>query len=507
MRRNLGIIRSGAVAGAFVLGACGGEAPAPVAPPPMPAASASASASPPSAPDALGPKPDVPSPPPFTPPAPQVFASTNGITVWLMERHDVPLVSCDIDVPSGASSDPKGKAGLAYVTTNMLDEGAGTRGALDLARAIDDLGARIGTGSDADSSTVSLTVLKRNLDKGFALFGDVVARPRFEAREWKRVKDLWANELRERDKDPEATARVVYRVAYFGPDHPYGHPWDGTVPSSKAISLEDAKSFYQASWRPDRATLVCVGDVTKAELQPLVDAAFKTWKAPATPAPAPLVPAAPTGPWPKVILVDRPDAPQSVIAAVRTGLAASNPDEPVLWRDNEIIGGSFTSRLNADLRESKGYTYGAGTRYSRSRGVGLLIASAAVRTDVTGDALGALLSDMKTFAAQGLTDEEVARSKSLPRGEVVNVYQSDEGIAGDLSRFASVGLPPDWEAKSSQIRDAATKDDLNRLARQYYSVDDAIIVVVGPRSRVQSQLDKLGLPSAELRDAAGNVVK
>ncbi len=165
--------------------ACGGETPAPLPPPTVATASASAATPPPPA-DALGPRPDVPPPPVFVPPTPAVFTATNGITVWLLERHDVPLVACDLDVPSGASSDPKGKAGLAYATANMLNEGAGTRGALDLARAIDDLGARIDTDADADASTASLSVLKKNLAKGFALFGDVVGRPRLEAVEWYR---------------------------------------------------------------------------------------------------------------------------------------------------------------------------------------------------------------------------------------------------------------------------------------------------------------------------------
>jgi predicted Zn-dependent peptidase len=438
---------------------------------------------------------------------PQVFAATSGINVWLLERHDVPLVACDLDVPSGASSDPKGKAGLAYATANMLDEGAGKRGALDLARAIDDLGAHLDTDANADASSVSISVLKRNLDKAFALFGDVVARPRFEAAEWKRVSDLWTNELKERDKDPNATARVVYRVALFGADHPYGHPWDGTLQSAKAVTLDDVRAFYRTAYRPDRATLVCVGDLTKAELTPLMDAAFGSWKAPATPPPAPVVPQAPAGPWPKLVLVDRADAPQSVIATVRTGLAASSTDAPPLWRVNNVIGGSFTSRLNQDLREAKGYTYGAHTRYSESRGPGMVIATAAVRTDATGDALGALLSDLKTFAEGGLTDDETDKSRSQARGELVGTYESYEHIAGHLAADASLGLPPDWEAKSSQLLEAAAKADLSRLAKQYFSPDGAIIVVVGPRARVQPQLDKLGLPAPEIRDAVGNVVK
>ncbi len=489
------------------LPACGaGAAPAaaPTTVTPVPPTSAQAAAAPP---DPLGPRPDTPPPPPFIPPSPVVFAGTNGITVWLLERHQVPLVSCDLTVPTGASSDPKGKGGLAYTTANMLDEGAGKLGAIDLARALDDIGARLGTDANADASFVSMTVLKRNVERAFSIFGDVVARPRFEPAEFKRVKDLWTNELVAREKDPDATARVVYRVALFGPEHPYGHPWDGTPQSAKAITLEDVKRLYASSWRPDRATLVCVGDVTQAELTPLMATAFGSWKAPSTPASEPIVPPAAKGPWPKLVLVDRADAPQSVIAALRPGVAASDPREPPLWRVNDAIGGSFTSRLNQDLREEHGYTYGARSKYSRSRGPGQVVAWANVVTDKTGDALAAMLADLQKFANDGLTVDEVDRTRSQARGELVSVYQSNEGIAGHLAADASLGLPPDWQATSSAKREAAQKPELDALAKQFFDPTDAIIVVVGPRARVQPMIEKLGLPPAEIRDAEGNVTK
>ena len=483
---------------------CGGEAPP--ASPPLPPVVASAPPPVASAPpvDVLGPRPEVPVPAPYLPPAPEVFTATNGITVWLLERHQAPVVSCSVTVPTGASSDPRGKAGLAHATAGMLDEGAGKLGALDLAAAIDALGARITTDANADASFVSLTVLKRNLDKAFAIFGDVVARPRFEAAEFKRVKDLWRNALLERQKDPDATARVVYRVVLFGPDEPYGHPWDGTIKSAQAIGLEDVKRFYVSAWRPDRATIACAGDMTRPEVTSLLEQAFAKWKAPPSAPQQPVAPGAPKGPWPKVVFVDRPDAPQSVIAAVRSGVKASSPETPRLWLVNDAIGGSFTSRLNQDLREKRGYTYGARSRFSVSRGVGQVVSWANVVTDKTGDALSAMLADLRVFAGEGLTDDEVERTKSQARGDLVSAYESVESIAGHLSANASLGLPPDFEAKASQSRDAATKGDLDALAKQFYDPADAIVVVVGPRTRVLPMLDKLGLPPPEMRDADGN---
>jgi predicted Zn-dependent peptidase len=429
------------------------------------------------------------------------------MTIWLLERHQVPIVSCSFVVPSGASSDPKGKAGLAYATAGMLDEGAGALGAVELSAAIDALGARVTTDANADASFVSLTVLTRNLAKAFAIYGDVIARPRLDAAEFKRVKDLWENSLLQRQKDPDATARVVYRAALFGPDHPYGHPWDGTLKSAKSIGLEDIKRFYRTAWRPDRATLTCAGDVSKAEIAALVQTAFTTWKAPKTPAPEPVVPESPKGPWPKLVFVDRPDAPQSVIAALKVGVKASSPDMPPLWRVNDAIGGSFTSRLNQDLRERRGLTYGAKSRFSISRGAGQVVEWANVVTDKTGEAMSAMLADLRAFAADGLTEEEVERTRSQARAELVSSYASVEGIAAHLAADASLGLPPDYEAKASEARDTATKAQLDALAKQFYAPDDAILVVVGPRTKVLPMIDKLGLPAPEMRDADGNVLR
>jgi len=480
---------------------CGGQA----APPQPPPASASSAAVPPP-PDPLGPHPEAGLPSAFLPPAPVVFTAASGITVWLLERHDAPVVSCDITVPTGAASDPPGKGGVAYTTAAMLDEGAGKRGAIDLARAIDDLGASLGTAANADSSNVSLSVLTRHLREAFAIFGDVVARPRLEAGEFKRVKELWASELLERSKDPDATARVVFRAALFGVDHPYGHPWDGTPKSARAVGLDDVRRFYHAAWRPDRATLVCAGDVTRPALTTMLDEVFGSWRAPATPAAPPLAPPAPKGPWPRVVLVDRPEAPQSVIAVLRPGIAADSPDLPALGRVNDAIGGSFTSRLNQDLREQHGYTYGASSRFSVSRGTGQVVAWASVVTDKTGEALGAMLGDLHQFASGGLTDEEIARTRSQSRASLVSSYESVEGIAGRLVGDASLGRGADYQARASQACDEAQRAQLDALAKRFYSPEDAIVVVVGPRARVRPMLDALGLPAPEIRDTEGNVV-
>ena len=493
----------------LALVACGGAEPA--AKPPVVATPApSATPAPPvstASTDPLGPRPEIAVPAPWQPPAPTVYTTANGITVWLLERHALPMVAVTVVVPTGASSDPKGQAGLALASTNMLDEGAGKLGALDLARAIDQLGAKVHTGTTSDMSFVQLTTLKRNFQPAMQILGDVVVRPRFDAIEWKRVHDLWLNDLKQRVSEPNEVSAVVSSVALFGADHPYGHPIDGFVSTANKVTLADAKKFYGQAWRPDRAIVVAVGDVVKGELDPQIDAAFNAWKKPSE-APLPIVtPPAPDGAHPKLILVDRPDAPQSVIALVRAGVAAGDPKAPPLVRVNKALGGSFTSRLNQDLREEHGWTYGAHSRVSGSRGVGSIVAGAAVFTDKTVEALKALLADVDDYARIGVTDDETTKTRLQARADLVDQYESVEAASMRLARDAALGLGPDYEAKASILRDEADKKMLSKLAQIYFDRNDAVIVIVGPRAKLQEPLEKAGLPAAELRDAEGNAVK
>jgi predicted Zn-dependent peptidase len=458
--------------------------------------------------DALGERPDPPAPQPFRPQAPTVYAGPNGLTVWLLERHTLPVVAATMAVSVGASSDPPDKVGLAWATGNMLDEGAGKLGALALAREIDALGAQVRTGTSLDYAHVSLTVLKRNLAPAFALFSDVVARPRLDPAEWKRVHELWQNELLARTREPDSVASLTALRTLYGEDNPYGHPVEGYIGTAHNVGLNDVRAFYKSAWRPDQATLVVVGDVTQAELDPLLASAFGAWKAPAAPKMTPLVPPAPpparrVAGWPRVSVVDRADAPQSVIAVVRSAPPASDGIAPVLTRVNIALGGSFTSRLNQDLREEHGWSYGARSRVTLLRGSSSLVASASVQTDHTGEALRALVKDMTEFARSGLTNEEMAKTRLIARGELVDMFEQVEGASMRLARNAAVGLGPDYEAKASVRRDTAERRELEYAAREF-DPSTAYIVVVGPRAKIDKQLAALGVQAIEPRDAEGH---
>jgi len=498
MRAPITMLAAGAALAAAALAGCEENLPPPVVPAPPPP-SAEAAADPiPSA------KPDLGAPRAFEPAAPAVYKAPNGLTVWLLERHALPMVSVTLALPYGSASDPEGKAGLASITANMLDEGAGGRDAVALSSAINDLGASLTTGAGVDGSTVSLVVLKKNFKPAFEIFSDVVARPRFDDKEWKRVSSLWRNDLAKRAQDPVAVSRVVISAALYGRGSPYGHPSSGLVSTAAKIDLAAVKGFYAGHYRPDQATLVVAGDVTRAELDAVLAASLEGWKAPAKAAPAP--PAGkPLASPPGLVLVDRPDAPQSVLAFVREGVAASDPKAPPLDLVNTALGGSFTSRLNQDLREEHGWSYGAGSRFAETRGTGAFIAQASVVTEATGQALTAMLADLDKMAKGGLTADEFGKVRAQDRADLVQAYETVGSTSQRLGTLAVLGLGPTFDAGASRARQQASKAELDTLAAAV--APRGTIVVVGPAAAVLPQLEAAKLGKPELFDAEGNPMK
>lgn len=450
-------------------------------------------------------RPELQAPKAFEPPTPVVFKTANGMNVWLLERHTLPMVSVTLALPHGSASDPKGKEGLAHLTADMLDEGAGARGAVQLSTAVSDLGASLSTGAGLDGSTVSLVVLKKNFKPAFEILSDVVVRPRFDAREFKRVASLWKNDLQKRAQDPSAVSRVVMAAALYGAGTPYGHPSSGLLSTADKVDLKSVKDFYATNYRPDQATLVVAGDVTRAELEPLLAAAFDAWKAPAKPAQRAPVGKPVVAP-PRLVLVDRADAPQSVLAVVREGVTASDPKAPLLDLVNTALGGSFTSRLNQDLREEHGWSYGAGSRFAETRGTGAFIAYASVVTDATGPALKAMLADLDKMATEGLLPEEFDKVRAQDRADLVQTYETVGSISRRLGTLATLGLPPGFDATSSRARQQAGKAELDALASAV-SPKGAMILVVGPAAAVLPQLEAAGLGQPEMYDAEGNALR
>ena len=500
----LAVLLSAGAGPALVVAACAtNPEPILVAPQPLPVASASTSA-PAAVTDALGPRPSPPEPAPYLPPSPEVFDGPAGSKIWLLERHTLPLVAVAAVVPVGAAAEPAGLGGLAMITADMMDEGAGARDALAFSSALDALGAQLTSSADRDRSTVMLEVVSSKLPEALSLLGDAVVRPRHDAKDFRRVSSLWKNALKARGDDPNGVARLVSSAAFFGLDNPYGRPVDGTLQSAQKLRREDVLRWHKAIWRPDMTTFVVVGDTTRSAIRAELDRVFGGYAAPKDPkpqAPEPSPPAPTKGP--RTVLVDRPDAPQIVVSVLRPGVAAGSPDLPRLALLNVALGGSFTSRLNQNLREDHGWTYGASSRFAAQRWGGMFLARAAIRTDAVTDALREMLREVSLIGREGLREDEVSKVRALVRADAIESYGSVRAVAASLAANAALGLPPDEDARELGSQITATRGALSDLAGRYLGGDGVTIVLVGPRKAIEQALSANGLPAPEVRDVQG----
>ncbi len=480
-----GIVATGLLGSGIV--ACN---PSPNAPkPPMPTPTASL--------DPLGPKPTLERPTPYQAPKVDVFRTEHGLTVWLVERPSLPLVSVTLAMPVGSADDPEKLPGLAHFTANMLDEGAGARDAIGISTAIEELGATLVTDAGLDGSRVSLTVLKKGFAQGFSIFADVVARPKLSDAELERVGKLWQNQLRRRDDSAESVAQVVCRAVLYDGKTPYGHPTLGQLDAAKAVTPGDVRGFYARHYRPDRAVLVVAGDVTRAEIEQELRAHLADWKPPSAPPPARAIASAPIESRPRLALVDRPDAPQSVIAVVAPGLRVSAPEAPLADLVNTALGGSFTSRLNQNLREDHAWTYGARSSFLETRAQGPFVAQASVFVDVTAPALRETLAELEKMRASGLTLEELEKVRARDLTELIETNETLDHLVSRLGSLALLELPHDHDARASLARQRAKSEELAAVAAKYLDASLFSIVVVGPRAQLEPQLKTLGLGDPE----------
>ncbi len=492
--------------------ACAGSKPAPPAAQPAPAAPqapqpAVAKAEPQGTPDA----PFRAQPPPpgapigFHAPIPAEHRLRNGLRVLLIERHEVPLVSISLAVRSGEDTDPAGKAGLSSLALDLLDEGTATRDAVAIARGFEDLGARYGTAADADSSRLTVTALSDTLDPALELFADVALHPAFRDADVERVRVERLGQIAQALDDPQSVGQHVLSRVIFGEKHPWGYPGEGTVRSVKSITRKDLIAWHRSWFRPSNAALLVVGDTDASKLLPILEARFGAWKE--GKAPKPLRLERPRSGTRVVTLVDKPDAPQSQIWIGEVGVASAAPDVFPVRVMNNILGGSFNSRLNGNLRTEHAYSYGVFSFYDTHREAGPFVAAGGVVSDRTADALGEFMKELRRMKSGEVTDAELADAKESLIRAIPALFASDEQTAGAYARAWAHGLPLDYYATYQQRVRAVTKAEVAQAARDRLHPDDMAIVVVGPASHIAPKIESLGLGRIELRDAEGEARK
>ena len=447
--------------------------------------------------------PTLPPPPALKLPAVQVDTLPNGLIVAVVEMHKVPLVDVLVLLDAGAARDPADLPGLATFTATMLQQGAGRRGALEIADEVAFLGGQLGTAASYDAATVTLHVPKRRLSPALDLLADVILRPTFADSEVIRQRELRRAQIVQLPDNPVAMAAIAFPAIVYGGSHPYGRPLNGTTASTSALTRDRVAAFYAANYKANAARILVVGDVTPAEARQLLRARFQGWPRGVG---GPVVPpeAAPPAPAPRTIyLVDKPGAAQSVVRIGHVGIARSNPDYFALQVMNTILGDAFTSRLNQNLRETHGYTYGAFSQFSAGRLAGPFVASASVVTAKTDSSLIEFLKELRRIRDERVSEAELTKAKAYITLGLPGDFETTASAAARLRELLVYGLPLDYFDHYVERISAITVGDVQRVARQYLDPDHFDIVVVGDRSQIEAGIKALNEGPIVYRDLWG----
>jgi zinc protease len=434
--------------------------------------------------------PELGPPPSLTLPAMQKATLSNGIPVIVMEKHGVPIVQINLTLRAGSALESEEKIGLASLTAAMLKEGAAGKSSLELADAIDYLGASISTGAGVHTTGVSLHTTLSKFDKAFDLFAEIILQPTFPANELERLRKERLTSLVQMYDQPTAIAAVAAAKLIFGKDHAYGRGTMGTEKTIRGISLDDVKMFYEKHYCAANAAFVVVGDIKTADVVSTLEKTFGRWRK-GDPT-AIKVPVAKQVKGRTIYLIDKPDAPQSVVRICRIGVDRTTPDYFPITVMNTILGGSFSSRLNNNLREKHGYTYGAGSGFDMRPAPGSFTASSSVQTAVTDKAMTEFMSELKGIR-EPVSDPELIRAKNY----VALGYPGDFGtvseIASQLENMMLYNLPDNYFNNYIGNVLAVTKSDVERVANKYVDPENIAIIIVGDRKNIEKGLQGLQL--------------
>ncbi len=421
---------------------------------------------------------------------------SNGIPIFFAQRTSIPAVRMSVSFDAGYSSDPKDALGTQSLMLAALDEGTTTRTSTQIAEETERLGASISTGASIDRTTVSLYALTPNLGASLGLVADIIRNPAFAPDEVERVRGQQLARIKASLSSPDGVASYVLPTLIYGRAHPYGNPGSGAGEATAVakVSRNVLVDFHRSWIRPDNAQIFVIGDTTLAALKPQLEAAFGTWAAPATPKPVKTFTAAIPTPANKIYLIDRPGSGQSVIFG-GTVLDKSGKDDLVLLRQaNDVMGGGFLSRMNTDLRETKGWSYGVGSGVNAYENRTSFVVNAPVQADRTGDAVVALIGQMKDFLGpKGTTDAELVLTANGATRELPGQFETSDAVLGAMQRIVWLGRADDYYEKLPARYKVMTAAELDAAARATLDPAKLTWVIVGDAKSVKPQLAKTGL--------------
>ncbi len=426
---------------------------------------------------------------------------SNGLQVWLMERHQLPLVAFNLVLHAGSDQDPLNQPGLASMTADVLDEGTKSRDALQISEEIESIGASFGVGSSWDGSFLTLSCLSKFMAKGLDVFADVLLNPVFPQKEFERLQKQRITSLMQQKDQATAIANNAFSRIIYGSNHPYGANPSGTDASVKGMTVADLQKFYQSFYKPNNATLIVVGDTKLSDVVPLLEKVIGQWTkgdVPKSTLPEPTLVDKTT-----IYLVDKPGAPQSEIRIGYPALARSTPDYFAVSVMNRMLGGQFMSRINLNLREKRGFTYGARSGFNFLKGKGPFSASAGVHSVKTDSSVQEFLYEIKLMHDKGITAEELEFVKKGLIGNFALNFETSGQIAGALQSLILYGLPENYFDNYLQNIEAITVQDVQRVSAKYLDTSKMAVVVVGDVSAVKGGLEALGVGNIILCDSDG----
>ncbi|MDB4917483.1 MAG: peptidase domain protein [Gemmatimonadetes bacterium] len=429
----------------------------------------------------------------------------NGAELIVVEKHDLPLVALTIEFVGGTSSyEPADKTGVAAFTASMMSEGTKTRSADQLSDAQQMLGISIGAGVGQETGTIGFTALKDKLQPSLALLADMMLNSTFPDSALERLRSRAVVSLTQQRDQPNTIANNVFSMVVYGDDHPYGRVL--TERSAKAVTRADVVAFASMYFRPGRAVITVTGDVNPRTVRGIVEKELAAWPAggerPTFSYPAP--------PAPKsrmIYLVDKPKAAQSVFAFGGVGPPRNTPDYYALEVMNNILGVLFMSRLNADLREAKGYSYGVRSGFAFGRGPGAFRAGGGMVSAKSDSALIAFMKELK--GVQGdipFTDDEMKQGKESLMQSLPGRFASVNGLAASVSSLYAQDLGENYFRDYAKNIDAITRDDLVRVAKKYIDLDHINLVIVGDRASIEGPLKATGIAPVQIVDVEGRPV-
>jgi predicted Zn-dependent peptidase len=433
----------------------------------------------------------------FTPPLPETFSLSNGLTVHALSRPGSGLFAAEMVCDGGEYPVPSGKAGLSVLTASLLTSGAAGRTATEFADAVALLGAEINAQASGATFSVSVSGIGSRMDETLDLFADVMLRPNLAQADFDREKELQLAAIQARADDPVTLAGLAARKLMFGADDPRGRPTAGYAATVSSLSLDDVKEALSGLLNPRDGRLLVVGDFETESLKKRLEKRFAKWRAPKEVPAADLPPLVDPAPG-RIVLLDRPDAPQTVVYILRPvpPLSADDPaGRGVRESLNVMFGGSFTSRLNQNLREKHGYTYGAFSRFLQEKDQYMLFSASRVQTAVTGPALAEYRSEFARLAGGDVTPGELTKAVKTARQDVVDSAGTTGSLLALFSGLASDGRPMDDSATYLSSLATVDLDRANREARSgLYDWDNLLVILVGDRKAVTSQLKEAGFP-------------